>query len=133
MEMRFEYLEKKFSGRIPIKPEEESSRLVKLMGSRRREDEFKTKKFSESLRTVRASRGVKALKETIPERPLPERLISETLPARQVMPENWQGDFLGVQVERMLFGSSWIIALKERSDSASVLIEDWSEEEDGET
>lgn len=33
----------------------------------------------------------------------------------------------------MLFGSSCIIALKERSDSASVLIEGWSEEEDRET
>lgn len=88
MEIRFGYLEKKFSGRIPIKPEEESSRLVKLKGRRRREVEFRTKKFSESLRTERASREVKALKETVPERPLPERLISETLPARQVTPEN---------------------------------------------
>ena len=33
----------------------------------------------------------------------------------------------------MLFGSSCIIALKERRDTASVLIEDWSEEEDRET
>lgn len=32
-----------------------------------------------------------------------------------------------------MFGSSCIIALKERSDSASVLIEGWSEEEDRET
>jgi hypothetical protein len=30
----------------------------------------------------------------------------------------------------MLFGSSWIIVLKERSDNESVLSEDWSEEED---
>ncbi|KAJ4879940.1 Uncharacterized protein Rs2_36994 [Raphanus sativus] len=85
----FEYLEKKFSGRIPIKPDEESSRLVKLKGRRRGEVEFKTKNVLREIKNRESIiREVKASKETFPERPLPERLVSETLSARQVTPEN---------------------------------------------
>lgn len=82
-------MEKKFSGRIPIKPDEESSRLVKLKGRRRGEVEFKTKNVLREIKNRESIiREVKASKETFPERPLPERLVSETLSARQVTPEN---------------------------------------------
>lgn len=77
MEMKFGYLEKKFLGRILIKLEEESLRLVKFRGRRRREVEFKMKKFLESLRIERVLREVKVLKEMVLERLLLERLILE--------------------------------------------------------